>query len=63
LALNTVGSLVKGLMPLRALVAGFFDDDEFCKAWNEEGAVLLQLLVTNGRKRLHDAFNIALLQL
>ena len=24
LALNTVGSLVKGLMPLRSLVAGFF---------------------------------------
>src|ERR1700726_3654588 len=31
LALNTVGSLVNGLMPLRSLVAGFFITTNFAK--------------------------------
>jgi len=40
-----------------------FDDNKFCKARNKEGAILLQFFITNSRKRLHDAFNVALFQL
>src|ERR1700688_184512 len=40
-----------------------FYDDKFRKAWNKEGAILLQFLIANGRKRLHDAFDVAPFQL
>src|SRR5580700_12073535 len=40
-----------------------FYDDKFRKARNKEGAVLLQFLITDGRKRLHDAFDVAPFQL
>src|SRR5262245_14076936 len=40
LALNTVGSLVKGLMPLRALVAGFLMTTNFAKPGTKNAPVL-----------------------
>src|SRR3984893_12003367 len=40
-----------------------FYDDKFREAWNKEGAILLQFFVANGRKRLHDAFDVAPFQL
>src|SRR5580704_16551190 len=40
-----------------------FYDDKFRKSWNEERAILLQFLITNSRKRLHDAFDVAPLEL
>src|ERR1700675_757977 len=45
------------------LGGGLLYDDKFRKAWKEKGAILLQFLVTNSRKRLHDAFDVAPLQL
>src|SRR5580704_14905444 len=40
-----------------------FYDDKFRKAWNKERAILLQFLITNVRKRLHDAFDVTPFQL
>src|SRR5580692_12078123 len=40
-----------------------FYDDKFREAWNKEGAILLQFLITDGRERLHDAFDVAPFQL
>src|SRR6267154_5093662 len=44
LALNTVGSLVNGLMPLRALVAGFFTTTNFAKPGSTKDPVFLSSL-------------------
>src|ERR1019366_965986 len=44
LALNTVGSLVKGLMPLRALVAGFLTTTNFAKPGSTKAPVFLSSL-------------------
>src|SRR5271170_2985111 len=53
----------KGIDALALFCCWLFDDDKFCEARNKKGAILLQFLVTNSRKRLHDAFYVALLQL
>src|ERR1700677_3297109 len=53
----------EGIDAFASLGRGLLDDHEFGKAGNEEGAGLLQLLITDGRKRLQDALDVALLQL
>jgi hypothetical protein len=44
LALNSIGSLVKGLMPLRALVAGFLMTTNFAKPGTKKAPVFLSSL-------------------
>lgn len=44
LALNTVGSLVKGLMPLRSLVAGFLMTTNFAKPGRRKEPVFFNSL-------------------
>jgi hypothetical protein len=44
LALNTVGSLVKGLMPLRAFVAGFLMTTNFAKPGTKNAPVFFSSL-------------------
>jgi hypothetical protein len=62
-ALKMVGSLVKGLMPLRALVAGFLMTTNLAKAGQQEGPGFLELLVTDVRERLDDALDVLSRQL
>src|ERR1700734_1496529 len=44
LALNTVGSLVNGLMPLRSFVAGFLMTTNFAKPGSRKAPVFLSSL-------------------
>ena len=61
-ALNTVGSLVNGLMPCALLGGRLLDDDELGEAWQQELARLLHFLVADGRQRLDDGLHVLLRQ-
>src|SRR3979490_2779081 len=53
----------EGVGALARLGGGLLDDDEFCKARDQEDAGFLELLVTDRRERLDDALDVLLRQL
>src|SRR5580700_5744611 len=56
------GFFGEGIDAVPCLGGRFLDDNKFRKAWNKEGARLLQLLVANSSKRFHDSLNVAFLE-
>ena len=60
LAANSIGSLVKGLMPLRASVAGLLTSGYLDKARNDKLPEFVQLLIANRRHMFDHGLHIIL---
>jgi len=58
LALKIVGSLVNGLMPFRAFVAGFLTTTKLASPGTKKASVFLSSLVANFRDRLDDGLDV-----
>jgi hypothetical protein len=60
LATNSIGSFVKGLMPMRASVGGLLDDRHLGKTGNDELAGLVEFSITNCRHVLDNSLHVIL---